>query len=185
VGFQYYTGKDVTAETASRIAKVQEESWMKRRGAAVLDQKFYRKLVWEMAQAGLGCLWLMTIDGVDAAFQYAYFAHEKLYFRWTAFKLKYQSLSPGQSLMMYIIRDACHNNILSIDFGPGDAEYKRFWCTNHFDVNRVIVGRGPMGWLITMCYYYVWQLTKIKCLHLSYRRMKSILRRFRMKATTL
>ena len=185
VGFQYFTGKDVTAETISRIAKVQEESWMKRRGAAVLGQKFYRKLLQEMAQAGLGCLWLMTIDGADAAFQYAYVAHEKLYFRWTAFKLKYESFSPGHSLMMHIISDACHNNILSIDFGPGDAEYKRFWCTNHFDVNRVIAGRGPMAWLITMYYYYVWQLTKIRYLHSSYRRMKSILRRFRLKSAML
>ena len=185
VGFQYCTGKDVTAEIISRIAIVQEESWMKRRGAAVLGQRFYRKLMREMAQADLGCLWLMTIKGADAAFQYAYVAHEKLYFRWTAFKLKYQSLSPGQSLMMHIIRDACHNNILSIDFGPGDAEYKRFWCTNHFDVNRAIVGSGPIGWLITMSYYYVWQLTKIRRLHSSYRRMKSILRRFKQKAAVI
>jgi CelD/BcsL family acetyltransferase involved in cellulose biosynthesis len=185
VEFLYYTGKDVTAETISRIAIVQEESWMKRRGAAVLGQKFYGKLLMEMAQAGLGCLWLMTINGADAAFQYAYVAHGKLYFRWTAFKLKYQSLSPGQSLMMHIIREACQNSILSIDFGPGDAEYKRFWCTNHFDVNRVIAGKGLMGWLITICYYCVWQLTKIRCLHSSYRRMKSILRRFRLKAATL
>ena len=185
VGFQYYTGKDVTAETISRIATVQEESWMKRRGAAVLGQRFYRKLMREMAQAGLGCLWLMTIDGVDAAFQYAYVAHKKLYFRWTAFKLKYQSLSPGQSLMMHIISEACQNSILLIDFGLGDAEYKRFWCTNHFDVNRVIAGKGLMGWLITICYYRVWQLTKIRYLHSSCRRMRSILRRIRLKAATL
>ncbi len=185
VGFQYYTGKDVTAETVSRIAKVQEESWMKRRGAAVLGLKFYRKLVREMAHAGLGCLWLMTINGADAAFQYAYIAHKKVYFRWTAFKLKYESFSPGHSLMMHIISDAYRNNISSIDFGPGDAEYKRFWCTNHFDVNRAIAGRGPMGWFITMCYYYVWRLNKIRRLHSIYRRMKSILRSFKLKAATL
>jgi CelD/BcsL family acetyltransferase involved in cellulose biosynthesis len=184
VGFQYYTGKNVTAETISRIATIQEESWMKRRGAAVLGQRFYSNLVREMAQAGLGCLWLMTINGVDAAFQYAYVAHKKLYFRWTAFKLKYKSSSPGQSLMMYIIREACQNNLLSIDFGPGDAEYKRFWCTHHFDVNRVIAGKGLMGWFITMCYYRVWQLTKIRYLHSSYRRMRRILRRLKLKVAT-
>jgi CelD/BcsL family acetyltransferase involved in cellulose biosynthesis len=125
VRFQCDTGKEITDEMISRIATVQEESWMKRRGAAVLDQRFYRKLLREMAQTGLGCLWLMTIDDADAAFQYAFVAHKKLYFRWTAFKLKYESLSPGQSLMMHIIRDVCNDNILSIDLGPGDAEYKR------------------------------------------------------------
>ena len=181
VRVDYYAGKQVTDEIMSRIAAVQEESWMKRRGVAVLGQRFYRKILLTMAQAGLGCLWLMTINGADAAFQYAYVAHGKLYFRWTAFKLKYESLSPGQSLMMHIIRDACHNNILSIDFGPGDAEYKRFWCTNHFDVNRAIAGRGPMGWLITICYYYVWRLTKIKYLHSSYRRIRRMFRGFKEK----
>lgn len=185
VRFQYYAGKEVTSETISRVAAVQEESWMKRRGAAVLGQRFYRKLLQEMAQAGLGCLWLMTINGADAAFQYAFVAHRKLYFRWTAFKLKYESLSPGHSLMMHIIHNACHDNILSIDFGPGDAEYKRFWATNHFDVNRAIAGRGLMGWIITICYFFVWQLAAIKCLHSSYRSVKKYLRRFKQKAAIL
>jgi len=63
------------------MAQVQEESWMKRRGVAILGQPFYQKFLLTMAQAGLGCLWLMTINGDDAAFQYAFIANNKLYFR--------------------------------------------------------------------------------------------------------
>ena len=138
-----------------------------------------------MAHSSLGCLWLMTINGSDAAFQYAFVAHKRLYFRWTAFKLKYESLSPGQSLMMHIIRESCDNNVLWIDLGLGDAEYKRFWAINHFNVSRAIVGKGLMCWLITMCYYSVWRLAKIPCLRSSYRRMKRTLRRYKQKVAIL
>ena len=185
VRVDYYPGKQITDETIGRIARVQEESWMKRRGVAVLGQPFYRKFLLTMVQTGLGCLWLMTIDGDDAAFQYAFVAHRKLYFRWTAFKLKYESLSPGQSLMMHIIRDACDDNVLLIDLGPGDAEYKRFWATNHFYVNRIIAGTGLMGWRIAICHYSVWRLAKINCLHSSYRSVKKNLRRFKQKVAIL
>lgn len=185
VRFEYYIGKEITNEILSRVAIVQEESWMKRRGVAVLGQKFYQKFLLQMAEAGLGRLWLMTIDGVDAAFQYAFVAHNKLYFRWTAFRLRYESLSPGHSLMMHVIRESCDNNDLWIDLGPGEAEYKRFWASHHFDVNRAIAGKGLMGRLITMCYYSAWRLAKIKCLHSSYRRIKRILRRSKPKVTVL
>ena len=112
-------------------------------------------------------------------------AHKRLYFRWTAFKLKYESLSPGQSLMMHMIRDACHNNILSIDFGAGDAGYKRFWCTNHFDVNRAIAASSLRGRLIAIWYCTIWRLANIQYLRLSYRYMKYILRRFKQKAAII
>ena len=181
VRIDYYTGKQVTDEMMSRIAAVQEESWMKRRGIAVLGRRFYRKFLLTMAHAGLGCLWLMTIDGDDAAFQYAYVARKNLYFRWTAFKLKYDSLSPGQSLMMQAIRDACEKNVLSIDLGPGDAEYKRFWATDHYEVNRAIAAGSLRGRLMAICYCTVWRLAEVECFHSSYRRIRRMFRAFKEK----
>jgi len=180
VEFLYYTGKDVTAETISRIAIVQEESWMKRRGAAVLGQPFYQKLLANMAKAGFGYVWLMTINGEDAAFAYAFVAHGKLHYYWPAFKLKYQSsLSIGQILLMQVIRDVCNEGVISFDFLHGDAEYKRFWATNTSRVDRIMAVRGFRGHLIGMSYYLIWRLVEIKWFHSFYRRVRRMFRAFK------
>jgi len=165
VNIDYYTGMQVTNELMNRIAVIQQESWMKRRGVAILGQPFYQRFFLAMARSGMGCLWLMTVDGEDAAFQYAFLAHKRMFFRSTAFKLKYESLSIGQSLMMQAIRDACSGNYLSINLGPGDAEYKRFWATDNFYINRAIVSRGLMGRLIAKWYCFTWRLVKMEHLH--------------------
>ena len=177
VEVQYYFGEEITREIIDRILVVQQDSWMKRRGVALLEQRFHREFLLAMAQADLGCLWLMTVNGDDAAFQYSFTVHDKLYFRSTAFKLRYKSLSIGQSLMMSAIKDACNDNVRLIDFGPGDAEYKRFWCTNHYDVNRFVAGKGPKGRLILYCYSIVWLLAENKHLLSFYRRAKALIRK--------
>jgi len=168
-----YSGDELTSQITRRIAQIQKESWMKRRGAAVLEQPFYQNLLTNMAGSGLSSVWLMTIDGDDAAFAYTLITHGKLYYRWPAFKLKYESgLSIGQMLLMQIIRDACKENVLSFDFGIGDAEYKRFWANKTHSVSWVVAGRGLPGHIVVFCYRIAWWLAEHKQLFSLYRRFK-------------
>lgn len=180
VSITRYAGKEITPEINRRIAAIQLESWMKRRGAAVLGKPFYQKLMGNMAEGGFGHVWLMTIDGEDAAFAYSFVAHGQHYYFWPAFKLKYESsLSIGQMLLMHVIRDACEDGIQFFDFIYGDAEYKRFWATDCYKVFRVIAGRGVMGHLIVMFYYALFRLKRIKWLSSAYRRMRMRFRSFK------
>jgi len=175
-----YAGTEITPEVNRRIAAIQLESWMKRRGAAVLGKPFYQKLVENMAADGFGQVWLMTINGEDAAFVYSFVAHRKHHPFWTAFKLKYQSkLSIGKFLLMQVIRDACEDGVQLFDFNYGDAEYKRFWATDCYKVYRVAAGHGFMGHLVVMFCYYFLQLKQIKWLRSFYRRIRMRLRRFK------
>ena len=181
-----YIGKDITPEVNRRVATVQLESWINRRGGTVLGQPFFQKLLANMAEANLGYVWLMTIDGEDAAMVYAFVAHGQLHFYWTAFKLKYESsLSIGQMLIIQVVRDACEEGVLSFDFIHGEAEYKRFWATDCYNVDRVVAGRGFLGRLIATSYYVVWQLARIKSLKSFYRRVRRILRAHKQKTTNL
>ena len=124
----------------------------------------------------------MTIDGEDAAFVYSFVAHGQHYYFWPAFKLKYESpLSVGQMLLMHVIRDACEDDIQLFDFIYGDAEYKRFWATDSFNVYRVMAGRGFMGYLIVMFCYAFLRLGQIKWLHSYYRWIRIKLCRFKQK----
>lgn len=169
----HYKGKEITREVYNRIANIQIKSWQKRRGAAVLGQSFYQKLLAAMADYGLSQIWLMTINGDDTAFSYVLEAHKQLYYKWTAFKLKYKSpLSYGKILTMHLIREACEENIESIDLGLGNSKFKRFWATDNHDVERVIVGRGVLGHLAVACYSTVWRIAENKRFFSIYSRLR-------------
>jgi CelD/BcsL family acetyltransferase involved in cellulose biosynthesis len=186
INVECYNGSEVTADVIERIARIQEQSWMKRRGAAVLGQPFYRKLLLAMAQTGIAKVWVMRIDNVDVAFVFALVTHRILYYAWTAFKLEYaSSLSVGQFLTNSTIRDACGDGIILYDFEHGDAEYKRFWSTNIYSVYRVVAGRGACGSFIAGIYFIEWRLAKIKWLKAFYRRGRKILYRYKQKTENL
>ena len=168
-----YVGKDITSEILRRIAQIQEESWMKQRGAAVLGQPFHKNMLTNLARAGFGSVWLMTIDGDDAAFAFTSIVHDTIHYQYPAFKLKYQSsLSIGQILLMQIIRDSCKENLRCFDFGQGDAEYKRFWANQAHSVSWVIAGRGFVGNIVIFCYRIAWRLAGQKFLLSLYKRIR-------------
>jgi CelD/BcsL family acetyltransferase involved in cellulose biosynthesis len=180
-----YEDEAVTPEVMQRIGTIEQKSWLKRRGAAVLNKPFYQKLLQRTAQAGLGTIWLMTINGDDAAFEYVFITHGKLQFGWRAFDLKYtSSMSIGQILMMHVIRDACEKGISSLDIGHGQSDYKDFWAETSFKVDRIAAGRGLVGRVIAFRYYIVLWLGANKWLHTAYRRVRSTIRRTRQKAST-
>ena len=176
VEVEYYDGEEITADVVRRIASIQEQSWMKRRGAAILGQPFYQKLLLTMARSGIAQAWLMTIDNADAAFVFALVAHGQLHYVWNAFKLEYtSSLSVGEFLTNWTIRDACNNSILMYDFGHGDAQYKRFWSTDEHTVYRVVAGLGAWGSLLATAHFILWRLARIESLRSLRRRMTRML----------
>ena len=168
----HFSDKDITHEVNNRIAIIQRESWMDQRGAAVLGQPFYQELLTAMANAGLAQVWLMTVEGNDAAFSYTLVAHRKLDLRWMAFKLKYESsVSFGKILTMQVIRDACEEHIESFNLGLGDSEWKRFWATGNHGLERIVAGRGLLGYIVVLFYRISWFLAERKCLLSLYQRI--------------
>jgi CelD/BcsL family acetyltransferase involved in cellulose biosynthesis len=176
VKVEHYVGEEVTPDVLLRIAAIEEQSWLKRRGAAVLYKPFYQKLLLKMSQAGFGHVWLMTINDIDAAFEYVFISHKRLQFSKRAFDLKFaSSVSIGQILMMHAIRDACSTGILSMDISHGEADYKRFWAEACHGVDRVVAGRGLGGYLIATFFYVAIKISKIKWLKSFYRRIRRLI----------
>ncbi len=175
VEIQRYRGNEITEEVHRRCMLLQKESWMNRRGAAVLGQKFYRHLFLTMSQMGYGHAWLMTIDGQDAAFGYALIDKNKLFYEWTAFHMKYTpKLSVGRVLLLNLIRDACTERIDHFDFGHGYGEYKAFFATGSYWVSRVIAGRGIKGYVPVLVYGTIWKAYQNELIRSVYKRIKML-----------
>lgn len=168
VAIACYIGKEITPEITARIAAIQEDSWVKEEGAAVLGKSFYQKLLIEMGKAGLGYVWLMTKDGDDVAFLYALRVNSRLYPKWMSYRHKYgtsSSLSFGKVLYMQMVRDACNKGIDLLDLGFGEDKWKSVWATDRHVIDTAISGRGLIGrteviccWVIRKCVRFKWLL---------------------------
>lgn len=186
VEISHFAGKNISPEINKRIAAIQEDSWMKERGAAVLGQPFYQELLNTLAREGLAHVWLMTIDGDDAVFSYVLSAHNRLNLKWMAFKLKYKSsLSFGKILTMQVIRDVCTTQMKSIDFGFGNSGWKHLWATDKHNLDRIVVGRGIAGYFAVVCYSTAWWIAENKRLFSVYSRLRRwyLLKKQRQHAT--
>lgn len=177
VQISHLIGEAITADAVRRMAAVQEHSWMKLKGAAHFGVPFFQTQALSAAQGRIAHLWLLTLDGVDAAFVYTLVAHDQLHYCWTAFRLEYESLSVGKVLTNLTIRDACERGIRTFDFGHADAVYKRFWATDSHDVLRVVAGRGPRGLLSALRSILVWRLSRIIWIKTIYMWIKTRYRR--------
>lgn len=175
-----YTDEQITPEITKRIADIQENSWVKAQGAAVLGQPFYQKLLIEMGKADIGCVWLMTKDGDDIAFLYASRVHNSLYPKWMAYKLEHGSsstLSFGKVLYMQMVRDACNEGIDLIDLGFGKDKWKRLWATDRYIIDTFISGHGLIGRVAVICCWVIRKCTRFKwLLHKRFRKFRMTLK---------
>jgi len=173
---QSFCGSEVTSEVLDRLAAIQQASWMRRRGAAVLGRPFYRHLIARLATAGLVRVWILNMEGQDVAFVCCLTAPDWWHLKWLAFKLSHASLSPGKVLMMHTIRSACEAGVERYDFGHGEAEYKRFWATEQHGVDRCAAGRGWRGRVAVAVYRCLWRAHEVSWLRSGYRQLRGCFR---------
>jgi CelD/BcsL family acetyltransferase involved in cellulose biosynthesis len=176
VRLEHFVGPEITVEAMRRAARVQAESWSERRGAARLSSPFYERLALSGARGCTAHLWLLVIDGEDAAFGYALAANARMHYVWTAFRLRHRRRSVGKILTHWIIRDACRSGMTSFDFGHGDAEYKRFWSTRSRPVRRVVAARGKLGPIAAGGIGLAWRIARIEPVRTAWRRLRRICR---------
>jgi hypothetical protein len=111
----------------SAAHEISKQSWQSRQfGLRIRNDETEKKLLSVLAQHGLLRSYLWRIEGEVAAFaicsQHAdYFRYEEI-----AYCAQFGSLSPGETLLQQIIVDLFqHRPPRYLDFGGGDAEYKR------------------------------------------------------------
>ena len=101
------------------------------------DTPLHRELINLEAESGrLRSYWLES-DGKPIAFHLGVVYANTYHLLSTAFLPQYKQLSPGQVLLVRVIQDLCEANIDSIDYGFGDAPYKRMYGSSNSEESTV------------------------------------------------
>lgn len=120
-------------ELAAGAAQITACTYQAALGAGAVDTTLHRDLLRLEADHGrLRSYWL-ECEGRPIAFQIAVVYGDVYNLLSTAFLPQYAAVSPGQVLLVRVIRDLCESKIGWIDYGFGDAPYKRIYGTKSWD----------------------------------------------------
>ncbi|WP_374089778.1 GNAT family N-acetyltransferase [Methylomicrobium lacus] len=88
--------------------------------------------------------YVLYIKGEPKAFYYGFVYKTTLHLAATGFDPAYRTYELGTILLMRIFQDFCGTEVNVIDFGLGDADYKRRLCSEYFVESPVYVFSSSM-----------------------------------------
>ena len=95
---------------------------------------------------------LLYVDGKPIAFWNG-FLYGRTFYTWTTgYDPEYRSTRPGLFLLQQVFADLCEERVADhVDFGSGDAQYKRDWCDeNQKEISFYLFGPSFKGILLNM-----------------------------------
>lgn len=74
---------------------------------------------------------ILYLNGTPIAFWNGFVYGSTFYIWTTGFDPEYKELRPGMFLLQHLFMDLCNEKVTSVDFGSGDADYKRHLSNAH------------------------------------------------------
>jgi len=119
---------------------VAETTYQHGLGAAVTDDVAHRQLIELAARRGWFRAWMLSIDGKPAAFWHGMAYRNVFSIGVPGYDPEYGHLRVGTYVLMKAIEDLCNDDtVQTVDFGFGDAEYKRRFGTESWEEEDVLV----------------------------------------------
>jgi hypothetical protein len=140
-------GPEQLEQLAGDVDRLARATYQRALGAGFADTPEQR----ELARIGLEHGWTRAYVLYRAAEPIAYWLcstyRGTILLRTTGFDPAYADHQPGVYLLMRVIEDACADPALELlDFGPGDADYKRrYSSTSRDERNLVVFAPTPRG----------------------------------------
>lgn len=147
-------------ELISGASQIVSQTYQARLGG-FSDTRLNRELVGLEAERGrLRAYWL-ECDGKPIAFQIGAVYANTYHLLSTAFLPQFKQLSPGQVLLVRVIKDLCNADINSIDYGFGDASYKRIYGSSSREEATVyLYAKTPKAMISRGIYKAITKLNK-------------------------
>lgn len=144
-----FSGDALTEDIVLRIAKIQKQSWLTKRGVEYIGTPYYLELIPALAKENMAEVYILSISGDDIAFLLNYYLGDTHLAIHTGFIEKYDDVSPGQVLFYDTAKDILDKNNRIYDLPFGHAEYKRRLCNRTKLVYRLVCHKGITGWILS------------------------------------
>ena len=117
---------------ADAAAGIASHSYQAAIGAAFESNNLHRSLLHMEAECGRLRAYLLDCSGEPIAFQIGVAYGATYHLLATAFLPQHRRLSPGQVLLVRVIRDLSEGGFDRIDYGFGDSRYKQIYGTRNW-----------------------------------------------------
>lgn len=138
------TQADQIDEFVTSAASISAKSYQAALGAGFEDSPMWRSVLTELAHAEQLRCYLLRCGGVPVAYQVGSVNGRTFVLDAAAYDPAHRNLSPGTVLLILVIRDLCEHGFECLDYGFGDAPYKRQYGVRHWEECNVhLYGGGP------------------------------------------
>jgi CelD/BcsL family acetyltransferase involved in cellulose biosynthesis len=120
--------------------RVAEKTYQHGLGVAVGDDPAHRRLIEAAAGRGWFRAWVLSIDGEPAAFWHGFAYRGEFAIGIPGYDPAYAQQRVGTYVLMRAIEELCADeDVHTVDFGFGEAEYKRRFGTERWEEEDVLV----------------------------------------------
>ncbi|MBI3843449.1 MAG: GNAT family N-acetyltransferase [Planctomycetes bacterium] len=129
VNVRCFQREDQIEEFVAGAAQIAGKSYQAALGGGFSDTPLWRAIVQCEARLGRWRSYVLECAGEPIAYQLGVVYGETYFLEATGHLTDYESFSPGTVLLLRVIQDLCEARLSRIDYGFGDAEYKRIYGT--------------------------------------------------------
>ena len=137
-----FPGGDRLEELITAAEQVAATTYQRALGAGFSDTRVIRELITLEAMRGWLRGYVLYVGSRPCAFWIGCAYNRVFLSEYLAHDPAYAKYSPGTFLLMQIIEEICRDDVIAIDFGIGDALYKRRFSNRHWVENTVYL-YGP------------------------------------------
>jgi len=125
ITFKYFHNKEEVDQLCNDVEEIAKKTYQRGIGAGFIfnNENYHRMNL--SAEKGWLRAYILYISGSPSAFWIGTYYRDTFHLGFTGYDPKYKKFELGTILFMKMVEDLCQNNIKEIDFGFGDALYKR------------------------------------------------------------
>jgi hypothetical protein len=129
-----YDQKDRLETILNDIERIAKNTYQRRLGFGFFDSDLTRHRYEVALRKGWLRVYILSFSGNPVAYWSGFRCGRKFYGETTGYDPAYREYHPGIFLLMKMIEQLCDEyNVNWIDFGQGDAEYKRIYCDERYE----------------------------------------------------
>jgi len=135
-----YSDTDSLEEGVSAAASVSSKTYQHSLGGGILDNPQTRSYLLSVARRGWLRIYVLYINNEAAAFEWGIKYGDTFFLRTLGFDPRWRDWSVGTVLFLKVLEALCEEgNINHLDFGFGDAEYKKIYGNKRTDTRSLFV----------------------------------------------